>query len=489
MVFGKVGECDTNLKGWIMGKSDVSMWQRILPLLFCCQLSTLGLLRQTPSYSWWEAEIYSYPELSLWIARIFSVIVVIAAVGLFVRGKSLLYSKKLLFLNSFMLIVGFAITFYASYTLPLYIFGQTLIGISHAWILVSWAELFLSMSRYQRNFSIAVSGLLASLLFALIGVVPVSIRSIMYLAIAIGSVLPVIYFGLIRDDTQKAEIKKTSLTESIKIGFNALTWELVLIMTCYALVFRILTLFDLTSSYGSSVFAWGSTIRIIGMLALLAYLAVKKFEPNIRQMIVTLFFLTVIGLTLLPGTDGHLGAFSIALIESSWTFFYTLIWLILFEIATLTKRNGKVVFALGWGTLNTMLLVAVPIAYQFKVQVSAGVLSLTALCLVVVYTLLIGLLLFGRKSKEWAKTETSQITEGDWKQNQEKLLESIAQESSLTKRETEVFILLAQGYSLPAIEEEFFLSHSTIKGHARSIYKKLGVNNKQELIKLINSKQ
>ena len=45
-----------------------------------------------------------------------------------------------------------------------------------------------------------------------------------------------------------------------------------------------------------------------------------------------------------------------------------------------------------------------------------------------------------------------------------------------------MFELLVQGYSLPAIEERLVLSHSTVKGHARSIYRKFEVEGKQGLI-------
>ncbi len=62
-----------------------------------------------------------------------------------------------------------------------------------------------------------------------------------------------------------------------------------------------------------------------------------------------------------------------------------------------------------------------------------------------------------------------------------------AQKYGLSKRETEVFALLARGRSFPFIRDELFLSKSTVETHAKNLYKKLSVHSKQELIDLVDS--
>lgn len=54
----------------------------------------------------------------------------------------------------------------------------------------------------------------------------------------------------------------------------------------------------------------------------------------------------------------------------------------------------------------------------------------------------------------------------------------------LTKREAEVFSYLAKGRSLPYIADELFVTTGTVKTHTAHIYRKLGVNSKQELLDL-----
>lgn len=54
----------------------------------------------------------------------------------------------------------------------------------------------------------------------------------------------------------------------------------------------------------------------------------------------------------------------------------------------------------------------------------------------------------------------------------------------LTKREFEIFSLLAEGQAAAQIAEAFFLSHKTIHAHRANIMRKLKLNNNSEIIHL-----
>lgn len=62
---------------------------------------------------------------------------------------------------------------------------------------------------------------------------------------------------------------------------------------------------------------------------------------------------------------------------------------------------------------------------------------------------------------------------------------SISKTFRLTPRETEVFSLLARGRSIPYIRDELVISRETAATHAKHIYAKLDVHNRQELIDLV----
>lgn len=68
----------------------------------------------------------------------------------------------------------------------------------------------------------------------------------------------------------------------------------------------------------------------------------------------------------------------------------------------------------------------------------------------------------------------------------EKACSRIAYEYGLSAREQQVLVLLAQGRSLPFVANELYIAETTAKGHTRSIYRKLNVHTRQELISLVS---
>lgn len=64
-------------------------------------------------------------------------------------------------------------------------------------------------------------------------------------------------------------------------------------------------------------------------------------------------------------------------------------------------------------------------------------------------------------------------------------IERLAVSCGLTKREAEVLSYLAKGRSLPYIADALYVTTGTIKTHTQHIYRKLGINSKQELLDLV----
>ena len=59
----------------------------------------------------------------------------------------------------------------------------------------------------------------------------------------------------------------------------------------------------------------------------------------------------------------------------------------------------------------------------------------------------------------------------------------LAEDYDLSRREIDVLVLLMRGYDTNSIAEKLFVSPHTVKSHTYHIYKKMGVNSKQELLK------
>ena len=469
--------------------------KRILPLFFCCQLATLGLLRQAPGYSLAAEAIAGYPLIFLWIARILTVMVLIVAVAVALRGHRFLRHRLGTAIGGAVLVAGLALMFYAGHSPALYLASQCLIGVAHPWLLLCWAEYLTGLEKARRTKSIAGAALLAVVIFTIVAALPPVAAAPCYLALACGSALPLLVVA-----PGAATETLPAGASSVGGGFSppanpaaapranlaalaVIPWELVVLMASYALLFRILVFFDLPVPHEGLEQLAAAIIRIGGMGLLLLYLWRTRFTPNIQQIIAPLFFLTLLGLALLPGPQELTATLAVALISSSWTFFYVLMWLILPEIADERSTDPFIALIGGWTILNALLLLAAPLAYFFEVQVTQGTLSLTALVLIVIYTLTVALLLYRHSAKRVAVTEAGTRAEAAPEPpSQRERFEAAARAQGLTPRETEVFLMLIEGYSLPAIEERFVLSHSTVKTHARHIYEKFGVKTKQELI-------
>lgn len=68
----------------------------------------------------------------------------------------------------------------------------------------------------------------------------------------------------------------------------------------------------------------------------------------------------------------------------------------------------------------------------------------------------------------------------------EERLSSLGLADPLSARECEVADLMRHGNTVATIARRLYISENTVRGHTKSIYRKLGIHSKQELIDLLN---
>jgi DNA-binding CsgD family transcriptional regulator len=105
-------------------------------------------------------------------------------------------------------------------------------------------------------------------------------------------------------------------------------------------------------------------------------------------------------------------------------------------------------------------------------------LATSSLVMIVVYVLLTSAMLLSFVNGSLLRG-TSQAVPLETREREEYL--TFAQHWSLTPRETELFILLMQGYKRVDIGQRCGLSEGTVKTHITNIYKKLDIHSKREL--------
>lgn len=66
-------------------------------------------------------------------------------------------------------------------------------------------------------------------------------------------------------------------------------------------------------------------------------------------------------------------------------------------------------------------------------------------------------------------------------------LDALCEGRGITPREREVLAYIAQGYTMKATAEKLVISLDTVRTHSKSIFRKLGVHSKQEVIDFVNS--
>ena len=89
----------------------------------------------------------------------------------------------------------------------------------------------------------------------------------------------------------------------------------------------------------------------------------------------------------------------------------------------------------------------------------------------------------------WNSCRTLDGKDSAGEDNLEVLLEKAAQKYALSGREQEIGRLLYEGKNNNEIAEILFLSTNTVKVHASNLYKKLGVSNRVQAIKVIRGEE
>lgn len=121
--------------------------------------------------------------------------------------------------------------------------------------------------------------------------------------------------------------------------------------------------------------------------------------------------------------------------------------------------------------------IAYALLLQDKVELSSILIVLAMYFFIVVMMLLFR---SGRAGEPKAPTASRQDASSG-----EELFCRIAESYGLSPRETEVFVLLAQGRNRTYIQNTLFLAEGTVKTHTSRIYQKLGVSNRQDMITLV----
>ncbi|MDR2197639.1 MAG: LuxR C-terminal-related transcriptional regulator [Coriobacteriales bacterium] len=197
------------------------------------------------------------------------------------------------------------------------------------------------------------------------------------------------------------------------------------------------------------------------------------------------------GFLLLPFLFDALSGITIALVHMGLMTVSIVLWCLLATTAHNTGLPAHRVFGACLAATTLALLAGNAFGLLQGAFLTQSVLSLAAVALVSIYLLSMLSLVFFRGQGLARETRSDKASAENPLSREKFYLEScrqIATDAGLTPREAEMLPLLGSGRSIARMAELLFISENTAKSHVKSIYSKLGVHSKQELIDLVSEK-
>lgn len=217
------------------------------------------------------------------------------------------------------------------------------------------------------------------------------------------------------------------------------------------------------------------TISMIAVLVGLSYVVLaKRTKIHLNRRFMPAFLVVLIAFfvsALTPSSQGIVSAAAEVFITAVEALAHALFWTLVVTAIRLGGASRFRVVGLSTGFYDAVSIIWV--AWFF----SLGVMSNAAVLLVAFVLVMLVIWLIDRGGgEERPATPPELIVDRRGE---------IAERAGLSPRETEVFMMLAQGRSRAFISEELVLSEGTVKTHISHIYTKLNVHGRQEMFDLL----
>lgn len=357
-------------------------------------------------------------------------------------------------------------------------------GVGLGCLLFLWIPALARMERRSVAICLTLSAACGGFLYLVINLLPASFDIVMLIACALTSLA-----------IRAVVAREEGLGDEAPIAYEAskrnarLSWSFGIIYVVYGIVIGLGT-GSVTQIPGDwLLFAGIASFILIGAGAAFAFL--HHLSGRIRQSDVLrmLFPFLVVSLVPMAFFTGLVYALCNLLLLASYVFLVMVS--LFFEVQAARDRSASPLYFVGMS--QTALSVGVMAGFALGLLASAagaidyGVLSAVALGLVVLLAIFVTFAPVhdavgeGRPERETAQGEHPE--QGRWRTR----CAAVAQEAGLSARETEVFYLLAKGRGIEHIQNKLCISSHTVKSHTYNIYRKMGINSREELLDAIEA--
>ena len=237
--------------------------------------------------------------------------------------------------------------------------------------------------------------------------------------------------------------------------------------------------------------ATGTSASPAAAAVFLAYFGTRS-KPNPSMLFNVVFGILATGILFLPFLSNDYAVSLNILAAAGWK----LVMLALFYLVVTTYAHSRTKLLVGISLAYALprfgLFVGQNVAQLLGVGSTADFVRTTAVAFFLLYLILMVIWMVNSHERKRAESQARAADEllGRFAQEQESVrklrCDALADDHGLTNREKDILYLLAQGRDLAFICETLFLSKNTVKSYQKTIYAKLDVHSKQEIIDLVH---
>lgn len=231
------------------------------------------------------------------------------------------------------------------------------------------------------------------------------------------------------------------------------------------------------------------TQAVVVAALFLPVLLVKK-QPNLGAVYKVALPLSAAGFLLLPLIWDGAGGLANACAQLGTLVAGIVLWCMVAEATCSSKLPAALLFSCVFVCTNAAQMTGTLVGFFNARMLAHGDVALTAVALVAVYMVaMVSMFLFKDRKLNASGPDGRDAPDAPAAPREGGALEVrcavLADEHGLTPRESEVLVLLGQGRTARGISERLYVSENTVKYHIKSIYQKLGVHARGEVIDLI----
>lgn len=368
-----------------------------------------------------------------------------------------------------------------------------LLGVGDALMILLWGRFCGTLSLRAAYLFVLSSYIVSLLFYALFVELPPLV--ILVIAIVGIAIVPI----MLKKSMDARAVEIAAPDRPALRGALGSLWRPVFITATFAFMSN-LTLF-VSGQQSVNVDEARLTSTIVTLLVVIAMIAPALLFP--RRVNITLAYRIALpiaagGFLLLAFFWNSGGGVANSMVAMGWLISDVISWCILANVVHQTKLPAFVLYGASEAAIAFASLLGVVIGYTFSGFIETGGVAIMALALVAVY-LLSTVVLFVLKDRSIAEYSASTAA-GDVDTGEasgpasavggpgrfEQRCKSLAEQTQLTPRESDILACLAQGRSTQYMADKFTLSENTVKSHVRNVYQKLGVHSKQDVIDIIN---